>query len=420
VRRSTVFAAVAVCFAVISAIGPARALAAPPTIKHVWVITLENESADTTYGPNSPATYLNSTLRKQGVYLDQYYATGHASLDNYISMVSGQGANVITQADCLLFINVVPGTVGPNGQANGEGCVYPNTVPTLVDQLEAKGLMWKGYMQDMGNTPSREAATCAHPAFNTVDGTQKATAQDNYATRHNPFMYFHSIIDEPSCVTNVVSLKPLLNDLSSAAATPAFSFITPSLCDDGHDAPCVDGRPGGLKSADAFLETWAPRILASPAFAEGGMLIVNFDESEVNDATSCCNQQPNPGGSPLGGITGPGGGRTGAVIVSSRTAPNTTSSTPYNHYSLLRSLEDLFDVGHLGFAAMDGLAPFGADVYNASSTGVGSGSGSGSGAAPSPRPIIPSTGGGGASLGLGLLGVVLAVRLFRRRCRLTI
>jgi phospholipase C len=393
--------------------------ATPAPIKHVWIITLENESADTTYGPDSPAKYLNNTLRKQGVYLDQYYGTGHASLDNYISMLSGQGANAMTQADCLVYTDVVPGTIGLNGQSYGQGCVYPPQVLTLVDQLDAKGLTWKGYMQDMGNTPSREAATCAHPALNTVDRTQSATPTDNYATRHNPFVYFHSVIDEPSCNTNVVSLKPLVDDLRSAATTPAFSFITPSLCEDGHDAPCADGRPGGLVSADAFVATWAPRILASPAFAEGGMLIVNFDESEVNDATACCGQQPNPGGSPLGGITGPGGGRTGAVVVSSRTAANTTSKVPYNHYSLLRSLEDLFGVGHLGFAGLDGLAPFGADVYNAPSFGAGTGSdpepGSPSGAPAARVPTTPSTGGGDAGVGLGLAGVALALRGLRRR-----
>src|SRR5207253_10184631 len=131
------------------------------------------------------------------------------------------------------------------------GCVYPKTVKTLVNQLAAKGLTWKGYMQDMGNTPSREPATCAHPAPLTADGTQSATKKDNYATRHNPFMYFHSVIDnKANCNAHVVPLTPLTNDLASVATTPNFSFITPSLCDDGHDAPCADGRPGGLVSAD--------------------------------------------------------------------------------------------------------------------------------------------------------------------------
>ena len=97
-------------------------------------------------------------------------------------------------------------------------------------------------------TPTREAATCGHPAVGSADGTQKATAKDNYAARHDPFVYFHSIIDSPVCNQRVVPLTALPHDLASEADTPAFSFITPSLCEDGHDAPCADGRPGGLVS----------------------------------------------------------------------------------------------------------------------------------------------------------------------------
>ena len=343
---------------------PSEAADTPPAIPHVWVITLENESANASFGPASPAHYLNS-LRSQGVFVPRYFGIGHASLDNYIAMVSGQGPNILTQADCVFYMDVVPGIVGLDGQAIGLGCVYPKAVKTLVNQLEAKGLTWKGYMQDMGNNVTRERATCGHPALLTVDGTQSATASDNYATRHNPFMYFHSIIDnKANCNAHVVPLTPLASDLASAATTPNFSFITPSLCDDGHDAPCADGRPGGLVSADLFLQTWVPQILASPAYQEGGMIIINFDESSTSDAKACCKEQPNLGGSPLPGISGPGGGRTGAVILSTHTAPGTESPNAYNHYSLLRSLEDLFGVKHLGFAGSKGVTSFGTDIYS--------------------------------------------------------
>ena len=156
---------------------------------------------------------------------------------------------------------------------------------TVADQLSAKGLGWKGYMQDMGNDPTPRGVHLRHPALNSSDGTQKATAKDNYATRHDPFVYFHSIIDSPACNQRVVPLTALPADLASEADTPAFSFITPSLCEDGHDSPCADGRPGGLVSADNFLRTLAAAHHASPAFLDGGLVIVTFDESETSDAT---------------------------------------------------------------------------------------------------------------------------------------
>jgi phosphatidylinositol-3-phosphatase len=409
-----VAAVLLVFVASVAGISPAHA--ATPAVKHVWIITLENESADTTFAPNSPAHYLNNTLRKLGVFVPNYYGTGHASLDNYVAMVSGQGANPETQGDCPFYHDVLPGAVGLNGQAAGTGCVYPTAVKTIGDQLAAKGLKWRQYAQDMGNDTSREAATCAHPALNTQDNTEAATPKDNYATRHNGFMYFHSVVDEPSCQTNVVSLAPLATDLASAATTPSYSFITPSLCEDGHDAPCADGRPGGLVSADAFLAKWVPAIMASPAYRDGGLLIINFDEASTSDATACCGEQPNPGGSPRPGIGGPGGGRTGAVVLSPFTLPGTVSNVAYNHYSLLRSIEDIFAVGHLGFAGVDGLAPFGADIYSQPN-----------GPAPAPTTtlpvpvvkarseVLPRTGGEGPALGLALVAVALVVVRVRGR-----
>ena len=126
-------------------------------------------------------------------------------------------------------------------------------------------------MEDMGNTPTAPR-TCRHPAINGNDDTQVAREHDQYATRHNPFVYFHSIIDSPTCEQNVVPLDQLPEDVKSADTTPNFAFITPDLCNDGHDETCVDGGPGGLPAADLFLRRWVPQILASPGFAEAGLL----------------------------------------------------------------------------------------------------------------------------------------------------
>jgi phosphatidylinositol-3-phosphatase len=328
-----------------------------PPARHVFVINLENKGFDETWGPGSVAPYLSQTLRAKGVLLTQYFGTAHNSLPNYLAQISGQAPNPQTQGDCQVYSSFAEvGTVAP-GQAVGQGCVYPADVPTLPGQLTAAGLSWKGYLEDMG-TP------CRHPALNTPDDTQQAEVGDQYAARHNPFVYFASITGSPDCAARDVDLSALRTDLSSVSSTPNLAYITPSLCDDGHDAPCVDGRPGGLISADAWLATWVPRILASPAFRRDGVLIITFDESDGpgSDSDACCGEGPAPN-TPLPGITGLGGGRVGALVISPFVRPGTWSTTPYNHYSLLASIEELFGLPKLGYAGS--VNRFGLDVYNA-------------------------------------------------------
>jgi hypothetical protein len=336
---------------------PAAAAVGKPA--HVFVIVLENKDAATTFGPNSPAPYLANDLRKRGAFVPNYYGTAHNSLPNYLAMISGQAPTTQTQADCPEFVDVLPGAPAADGQTVGQGCVYPGSVRTVADQLESTGRNWKGYMEDMGDDPARDNGTaCAHPIVGTPDRTQQASANDQYATRHNPFVYFHSIIDEPSCATRDVPLTELAADLQSAARTPQLSFIVPDLCHDGHDATCADGGPGGLPAADAFLRTWVPGILNAPAFKDG-LLVITFDEAE-DDASACCGELPGPN-TPQPGIYGPGGGRTGAVLISPLIKAGTVTQQAYNHYGLLRSIEDAFDLAPLGYAA--GARPFGADVY---------------------------------------------------------
>jgi len=357
---------VLVLFVLLAAVLPAAAASAatPPPVKHVFVVVLENKDQAKTFAADSPAPYLAHTLRQRGQYLPNYFGVTHFSLGNYIAMVSGQGSNPQTQADCQFFTDFAPGVIGPDGQAMGQGCVYPSSVKTVADQLDERGLGWKGYMEDMGNDPGREPATCGHPALNTQDKTQTAKKGDQYAARHNPFVYFHSIIDRPACAANDVPLTRLEGDLA-ANRVGAFTFITPNLCHDGHDTPCVDGEPGGLKSPDAFLRTLIPKITASRAYHDGGLIVVTFDESEKG-AEACCNEPQFPNTANNGGTTtGRGGGQVGAVILSSFVKPGSVNPTPYNHFALLRSVEDIFGLPHLGYAARADLKAFGSDVYNA-------------------------------------------------------
>jgi hypothetical protein len=329
-----------------------------PPIKHVFVINLENKGYDATWGAGSAAPYLSQTLRAQGVLMNSYYGTAHNSQPNYIAQISGQGPNPQMQGDCQLYSQFVQAATVAPGQAVGTGCVFPSGVPSLPTQLSSAGDTWRGYMEDMG-TP------CRHPALNSQDPTQQAKPGDQYAVRHNPFMYFSAITSSPSCAQNVVDLSALTTDLASVSTTRNFSYITPNLCNDGHDAPCVDGRPGGLASADEWLKVWVPKILNSPAFQTDGMLVITADEADspASDASACCGEGPGPN-SPLPGITGMGGGKVGALVISHWTSGGTWSTTPYNHYSLLASIEEIFGLPYLGYAQTPGLNRFGLDIYN--------------------------------------------------------
>lgn len=380
-------------------------------IRHVFIVVLENKNFDETFRTSTQDPYLQKTLVPLGALLTQYYGVGHASLDNYLSMISGQSPTPDTVEDCVPGLSSDIGNyndvqqtgMSPDGQVIARsGCIYPASVKTIADQLVAAGFSWRGYMEDMGNDPTREKATCGHPKVGVrTDNTNAAEPPsysvpdgDAYATRHDPFMYFRSIVDSPDCDRNVVNLKHLTRDLARKSTTPNLAFITPNLCHDGHDGDgsgdvgktCSDGEPGGLTSVDAFLKIWIPQILNSPAYKADGLLFITFDEgnytltemtnAETGQTTvdltfegySCCDQRPGPN---LSGVRpgtvvqlntptqvqrftvkGYGGDRIGALILSPFVKPGSTSAASYNHYSLLRSLEDIFGLReHLGYAA---------------------------------------------------------------------
>lgn len=370
-RSSALAVTIAVGVLALAARGAAAAPQPLPPIRHVFVLLLENQSYGVTFGAASPARYLARTLTRRGALLTHYYSIGHASLDNYIALVSGQAPNEATQLDCPTYANFIPASarLDAYGQLPGTGCVYPRMVATLPDQLEAAGFTWKGYMEDMGNDPSRESATCGHVPLGEPETTTEATTSDQYAAKHDPFIYFHSIIDDQQrCAAHVVNLTRLSADLASPATTANYSFITPNLCNDGHDARCADGRQGGLAAIDAFLRVWVPRIERSPAFRADGLLVITFDESDgagPEGASACCGEQPLPGAKYRPGLGGPGGGRVGAVVLSPFVKRGSVSQVPYNHYALLRTVEAIFGLSYLGYAAGADLEAFGADVFTA-------------------------------------------------------
>jgi hypothetical protein len=290
-----------------------------PRLSHVFIIVLENEAESVTWGPASPAKYLLS-LRKQGELLTNYYGVGHESNDNYISLTSGEPPLPDTMADCPNYQACVTAV---SSTAFGRGT-------SIADQLETRGLSWKGYFEDM-------PGSCVH-ATGPVDSYQGDSTKPpayNYADRHNPFVYYRPIAGSTArCRKHVVPYAQLARDFKDKSV-PNYAFIVPNTCDDGHDSPCANGKTGGLLRANAWLAGNAPRLVTYVR-KHNGLLAITTDESSNSDTGGCCG----------GGIDGTRGfgGDVGLLAISPWIPKGVTNRTAYDHASLLRTVEDGFGI----------------------------------------------------------------------------
>ncbi len=353
---------------------PATAPVSPkklPAIKHVFVIMLSEEPYAAVFGPESQARYLAHTLERDGTLLIRYDAVAHAGLADELALLSGQGPTTQTSEDCPVYSDLAPATPAADGQVLGSGCVYPATTATLVSQMGAKHLSARAYLQGLGEgagTPS----PCAPPQSGQPDPTT-APGSGAYATFRNPFLYFHALSDPSRCAGEDLGLAALRADLASAKRTANFSYIVPDRCHDASPIPCTSGAPAGVAPADAFLAQVVPTILASKAYKQDGLLAITVDQApasgEFADSSSCCAQPtayPNLAPSTAGGH---GGGTVGALLLSPFLKGAVTSQEPYNHFSLLRTIEDLFALRHLGYAALPAVKPLDPALFSAAKKG---------------------------------------------------
>jgi hypothetical protein len=325
-----------------------------PPVKHVFLIVLGENGYEETFGAGSPAPYLAKTLTEKGELLSNYYAVTKGDLANQVALLSGQGPTAETAVDCPSYTDIVPGTLSLAGQVEGSGCVYPAETATLPGQLAEKKLKWRAYVED-------RAAPCA----------REEGALD-------PVVYFHSLLDSPECAKNDVSLDQLAPDLKTATKTPTLSYIVPNACHDGGELPCEAGQPAGPVATEAFLRRVVPAIEASPAYKEGGLIAITSAQARQTgptpDLSSCCIAPAYPNipveAAPAEVATGPvkpsgGGGRVGLLLISPFVAPDTKNETAYfNHYSLLLSIEELFELERIGYAGEIALTPFDSTIYN--------------------------------------------------------
>jgi hypothetical protein len=331
-----------------------------PEVRHLFVIMLGENGYEETFGATSQAPYLKQTLPEQGELLSNYYAVAQGKLSNQVALLSGQGPTPELLAECPAPAptDVVPGTVSAataatTKQVEGNGCVFPAPVETLAGQLAAKELKWKTYVEEaVPGTP--EPPACARP-----------------------FALFHSLLDKPECLESSAGLPRLAQDLKDPKKTPAFSYIVPNRCHAGAVEPCEPGQPAGPVAAEPFLQEVVPLIVGSKAYAEGGLLLITSAQAPQTgaapDASSCCATPAYPNLPPLAEepVTGPvkktgGGGHVGLLLLSSFVKPGTVNETTYaNHFTLLLTIEELFELEKLGYANEPALLPFDTTVFNA-------------------------------------------------------
>jgi Phosphoesterase family len=290
-------------------------------IKHVFFISLASSGYDAAFGATPQMPYLATTLRPQGTLLSGYSLLDTAALPNSIAAIGGQPPSADTKANCPDY---------------GK-CVYPAETLTFADQLGLAKFTWRAYMEGMVDPQTGQPGNCVYPQ----PGAPAEASIGGYAPQLNPFVYFHSLLDLGDCASDDVPLTELEKDLVKIESTPNYSYVSPNLCDAGVSGQCPIGGPDGAAGADAFLAALVPKILASPAYKEDGLLIVGFGQANP------------PAVDPVTGIAATATAdpsKVGALLVSQFLSPGSTDAVAYDPYSLLRSTEDLFGLPHLGKA----------------------------------------------------------------------
>jgi hypothetical protein len=196
-----------------------------PKVGHVFEIGLSTTGYQAALGDKA-ATYLRS-LTRQGTVLSGYRSLGSSELADELASVSGQLPNPDTRGGCTTFTEFKTGAVAnAKGFVPGHGCVYPETALTIGDQVTSSGHTWGAFVADQGKQ------ACVHPNSNAVDDVALPFTDPGYTDRHNPFVYFHSLLDLGDCSSDDVDLTKLPAALRSAAKTPTLTYVAPDVCAD--------------------------------------------------------------------------------------------------------------------------------------------------------------------------------------------
>ena len=310
----------------LSCASPALA-ARVPKFDHVVIIMLENHGNTSIVGnPNAPQI---TKLAKTYGYGAEYYGVTHPSLPNYVALTSGN-----------------------NWYSNSDNPTQRFNHVNIVDQFEAHHISWKAYMQSL-------------PSAGYDGNFAPAGAKDPlYVIRHDPFMLYRDVRRSPARRKHVVPLRQLSKDLS-AGDLPQYAWISPNVCHDMHGmdgSACPYSNDAKLKRlGDEFVATWVHRIMSSKSWTKRSVIFITTDETDYDggnkatggwlNAYGCCDSPSVPKGAPFfpsGGMYG--GGIIPLVVISGVGKPHFVSHRKYNHYAMLRTIEESWGLPFLGMA----------------------------------------------------------------------
>jgi phosphatidylinositol-3-phosphatase len=337
-------------------------------LSHLFLIVMENHATNEIIGNTADAPYLNQLASQYGA-ASNYFGVTHPSLPNYLALFSGDFQGIWDDCKAGQDVTCAPEEFVPtSGDATSAAALTPAELTSatnqphwfngqnLVDQLEAHHLSWKAYMQSM---PA--GFTGEYSPVDTVNGQQ--VPRKLYAQKHNPFMYFSDIRNNPARMQLIVPFTQFAQDIASSDV-PNLVWISPDQCNDMHglstDNAAAVGIPdcgypaSGLdhsviRLGDTFLSTTVPAIMSSPAWKQNSAIVIVWDEDDYAGFNGCCNSPTGANGVTLGGASAP------VIILTSQGPKQVTSDVAYNHYALLATIQQQFGLGCLanscGFGA---------------------------------------------------------------------
>jgi hypothetical protein len=313
-----------------------------PRYQHIVEIMMENTSASTIIG-NPLAPSINALADTYGLATN-YFGVTHPSEPNYVANVGGSFFGI--QDDNQFYCTPQLATTDPT--CGGTTVNHTITAQSLGGQLTAAGMTWRGYFQSLPPTPSSGLIMTGPSANGPYTFKYPSSAVALYASKHNPFVNF---TDTQNDVANMVPDTQLAGDLASGNLAN-YSLIVPDQCHDMHGTGGCSNEDGLISAGDSYVGNTVAEVMASKVWQEGrNAIVITWDEDDFSDqgqpGTGCCGADP-------------GGGHVVTIVITNKTNHYPiTDATPYNHYSLLLSIEDAFGLPCLANAcdSADGVKP---------------------------------------------------------------